>query len=241
MKNNLYSKSINELAPWVKWIPMHREWHEIISSYISKEYWNDTKIKILDIGSWNGATILSIAKETKSAIFDALDLEWNHKLWLLKDNININELNGSIENFQLRKNNYDIITASFSLHHVWSKNREKTYKKIYNSLKNNWLFCFFDVMEVSPEVENAFMNYYINNSWLDINLAKKRYLSLVGLEMLTQCNVESYIKDKYEDKHLKIEEYKKLILNAWFKIDKIIFFDQYWIECKKLFIIFAKK
>ena len=121
---------------------------QLISSFVEHIPENFNPQSILDLGSGNGTITALLHPYFPDAQFtlvdasaDMIDLSRNRFKGL--DFIYVNSY---FNNFSFKEECYDLIAASFSLHHCGDEDKEFIFKNIYKSLKKDGLFLYSDLM-----------------------------------------------------------------------------------------------
>lgn len=122
------------------------------------------KIKVLDIGCGTGLELEGIFKRNPKAEIDVIDMS-EEMLNVLKekykDNLcQIEIIKGSYLTIPFKKNYYDYVIASMTIHHFTKEEKEKLYMKIYNSLKNEGKYIEGDYYMISKEEEKNCLDFY---------------------------------------------------------------------------------
>ena len=130
----------------VKLIPGYLEQHAIIYDLLPKE---EKAYRVLDLGCGNGVLSEQVLKKYPHAHIVGFDLT-EEMLKVYK-----NKLSKYSDRFELKKgdfktesigNNYDIILAGLSLHHLDLEQRRNFYKTIYSALNAGGMFISRDII-----------------------------------------------------------------------------------------------
>lgn len=131
-----------------KIVPYYHEQHDIILSLIP--FSKDAKIKVLDLGIGTGAlSHLLLTYYPNSKIY-GIDLSKNmievskKRLKEFEDRIVLSC--GDIEEISF-DDDYDIVVAGLSVHHLTDEAKRNFFKKIYNSLKEGGVFIIRDLIK----------------------------------------------------------------------------------------------
>ncbi len=103
---------------------------------------------ILDLGCGNGNATATIIQQFPRANYALLDAS-KEMLHLCKQrftNYSVRYINSYFQDFEFKKNHFDIVIAGFSLHHCNSHEKQVLFKKIYESLTLGGLFTCSDLM-----------------------------------------------------------------------------------------------
>ncbi|MBW1607646.1 MAG: class I SAM-dependent methyltransferase [Deltaproteobacteria bacterium] len=130
----------------VKLVPQYLEQHHIIYSLLPNE---DKNYRVLDLGCGNGILSKLVFQKLPNSYIVGFDLTEG----MLKEfEKKLSEHSGKFElkqgDFRTDSigNEYDIIIASLTLHHLTWEEREKFYKTLYSSLNKGGLFIARDII-----------------------------------------------------------------------------------------------
>lgn len=130
----------------VKLVPQYLEQHQIIFSLLPNE---DRNYRVLDLGCGNGVLSELVLKKLPHAFIVGFDLTENMLGAFEK------KLSDYSGRFALRQGdfrtdpigeNYDIVIAGLSLHHLTWEEREKFYKTLHRSMNKGGLFIARDII-----------------------------------------------------------------------------------------------
>lgn len=120
--------------------------------------------KVLDLGVGTGLELISLFKRFPDIYVKGIDITENMLEELKKRNFK-NKLEivcGDFFEIEFG-NNFDAVISTSALHHFNKKDKEKLYKKIYNSLKENGEFINSDRFVNTKEEElDGFIEYKEN-------------------------------------------------------------------------------
>ncbi len=167
MNENKVKKNFNTVANGydrfkTQIIPRYREVEKLTQSYVLLP--EDTKAKILELGTGTGQWASRILKLFPNAHYNGVDFSENmlalasHKLKNYADRVNLQKLNLNKDTLTGR---YDLIYSSFALHHI--EDKQKIFKMIHKLLKRKGRFLYIDVTSAhSRNLEKLFMESWKN-------------------------------------------------------------------------------
>ena len=121
---------------------------KLVSSIVTYLPDNFVADKILDMGLGNGNLVERLLSRFPDAGYTLVDVS-PEMLKLCRERFERAELilfEGYFDAFTFEDHPYDLITASFSFHHVDSKTKEEIFKKIYEALRPGGIFSSSDLM-----------------------------------------------------------------------------------------------
>lgn len=130
----------------VRLVPQYREQHEIFQSLLPSE---DKEWKVLDLGCGNGVLSELVLDRLPHAYVVGFDLTESMLTAYEK------KLSRHTKRFELRQgnylhdsfgNNYDIILAGLTLHHLTHDQRKSFYQTLFQSFGDNGLFIARDII-----------------------------------------------------------------------------------------------
>jgi tRNA (cmo5U34)-methyltransferase len=145
----------------VRLVPQYLEQHQIIYSLLPNE---DKNYRVLDLGCGNGILSELVFQKLPNSYIVGFDLTEG----MLKEfEKKLSEHSGKFElkqgDFRTDSigNEYDIIIASLTLHHLTWEEREKFYKTLYLSLNKGGFFIARDIIiDEDKDVANDQYNYW---------------------------------------------------------------------------------
>lgn len=144
-----YDKMIEKIVPY------YHEQHNIILSLMP--FPKNHKIKVLDLGIGTGILSLLTLKHYPNSKVYGIDLSKNmievckEQLKKFKDRLILTC--GDIEEINI-DNDYDIIVAGLTIHHLTDKAKRNFFKKVYNSLKTGGVFIIRDLIKSESDKIN---------------------------------------------------------------------------------------
>ncbi len=107
-----------------------------------------TPSSILDLGSGNGNVVRKLLHKFPKATYTLVDASQD-MLDLCQsyfEAYSMAYVNTYFNDFEFKTNNYDLVTAGFSLHHSLSKDKPEIYARIFEALKPGGVFACSDLM-----------------------------------------------------------------------------------------------
>jgi len=104
--------------------------------------------RILDLGCGNGNATATYIQKYSNADYTLVDAS-KEMLQLCKQRFgdyNIKCINSYFQDFQFKKEHFDLIVAGFSLHHCEASEKKILFKKIHDSLRMGGVFMCSDLM-----------------------------------------------------------------------------------------------
>jgi len=104
--------------------------------------------EILDLGCGNGNATATFIEQYSNAQYSLLDAS-KEMLQLCKQRFkdySVKCINSYFQDFEFKKNHFDLIIAGFSLHHCTTAEKQLLFKKIYESLARGGMFMCSDLM-----------------------------------------------------------------------------------------------
>lgn len=168
---------------------------EVIEEFISKL---NTNSKILDLGGWTGKLTNLFTQKGHEAICYDFSEEMMKKAkefypeipYILDDIINIKE--------HFENSSFDGIIAFYSLFHIPKEEIDKVFSDIYNTLKQNGVFCFV--------VQLGNWEDFIDEPYLKENGEKMLYFNFFTKEQINELLKKHNFEKIYEKEKEKIGE-----------------------------------
>lgn len=141
---------------------------------------------MLDLGCGDACFTAQALSNTNIAAYTGIDLS-DMALEIARNNMNIihceqHFIQGdfsvlSHESFQQKANSFDLIMASFALHHLFLPQKDLIFGEIAKMLKPNGIFILIDVFRKELEERNTYLKRYLDD-------VKKRWSLLTPQECL---------------------------------------------------------
>ena len=196
--------------------------YDFLLSCFSKGYDKSfNPIKILDMGCGNGnvtSQLLQLFPKAHYTLLDASQEMLEHCKKRFK-NAKISVVESYFNEYVFEENYFDLIVASFSLHHCNTQEKQDLFKKFYTALKQNGVFTCSDLMVNKNTIEHEdlllFWNQFVHETFPDGE--KWEWL------------MEHY--NEY-DKPDPLKKQLKHLQKAGFKDFKIEIRDNHWVHFK---------
>ncbi len=154
----------------VRSIPGHVEMHDKISSVI-KERFSGKKIVALELGIGTGLTALKILRIVPDARYVGIDFSETMMAGAVNrlKGFDTDFIKGDFSDIGFPESN-DLVISVIGMHHQKMDNdKKKLFAKIFDSLKENGVFIFGDLMTFkNPEIaalnEARHFNYLVENA-----------------------------------------------------------------------------
>ena len=140
-------------------IPFHREIHKKIINFISRNFDENKRYIILDLGVGTGITSKIIQDLLPNSEIDVVDFS-KQMLSGAKKKLgqkNVNYLLGDYSKMRFSKK-YDIVISVIGIHHQNLEGKKRLFKKIYSMLKNGGIFIFGDLVTYKNKYQAALNN-----------------------------------------------------------------------------------
>ena len=204
-------------------------YHQEIINCLKESVSAIQKLSILDLGCGDAYIIANAITPTQLNSYLGIDtsepaIEYG-KMNLYAHDGNIQFLSGDMsEEIQTLTNLSDLIIAGYSLHHLQTMAKKTVISKIFNLLKDEGIFVFYDVTSKPDENEWEYKKR-------SCNIFKNKWTAL------TQTELDSLISHIMESDHPESQTSAKEMLNlAGFNHIKLAFEDQ-----DKLFSLFVAR
>ncbi len=178
---------------------------------------------ILDLGCGNGNVTSTLVKSFPNSKYTLLDASLE-MLRLCKkrfEHYKIEYIESYFNDFEYKKNNYDLIVAGFSLHHCDSNEKKELFQKIHKSLKKEGVFSCTDLMisKNNPEHSKLLQEWKV---FVDSNFPDEEKWK--------------WLKEHYDefDKPDNFKDQIEWLKNAGFKNIKITTKEGYWIHLQAI-------
>jgi len=189
---------------------------ELISCFTKKFSKDFNPKNILDLGCGNGnitQELLPLFPDASYTLLDASPQMINSCKVIFQHN-NMKFENKYFQDFHFNDNYYDLVVASFSLHHCESIEKKDLFQKIYRSLKKDGVFMYADLMISKDNVAHTDLlkkwesfvtnNYPDKQKWLWLMEHYKEFdspnnyydqmdwLKKIGFENIASTSYETY-------------------------------------------------
>ncbi|MGB9978748.1 class I SAM-dependent methyltransferase [Methanobacterium sp.] len=197
--------------------------HDFYSITVNLAQWKNNEPKILDMGAGTGLLTKFLFEKYPEAEFTLLDMS-EEMLKVAKNRFrNYNNFKFITADYTTHNfnNKFDLIVSSLSIHHLEDIDKEKLYKKIYNTLNPEGIFLNAD--QVTGSTQNLDDNY------------QKNWIELIDNSNLNESEKVSALERMKFDKPATYEDNLKWLRNCGFE-DVDIYY-KYYNFC----IFYAKK
>jgi tRNA (cmo5U34)-methyltransferase len=122
------------------------------------------KPKILDLGAGTGLLTSYLFKKHENAEFTLIDM--SHEMLKaakrrFKSHDSFKYIVADYSNYNF-EDSFDIIVSSLSIHHLEDKDKEKLYRKVYNTLNGNGIFLNADqILGPTKDVEKRYQRNWM--------------------------------------------------------------------------------
>ncbi len=119
-------------------VPFHREVHELVAGFISKEYGGSRRPQILDLGVGTGLTSSTIRGVLPAARFDVVDFS-RKMLRGARERLgsnNVRYILGDYSRLQFDRR-YDIVVSVIGMHHQTDEGKRVLFKKIHSLMTSS--------------------------------------------------------------------------------------------------------
>ncbi len=177
--------------------------------------------KILDLGCGNGNTTAEMLKRFPNAEYELVDA--SQKMIDLCQNrfagYNMLFTNSYFKDFIFKHDNYDMVTAGFSLHHCDSEEKKDIFRNVCRSLKTGGIFGISDLM--------------INKSSAEHSQLLKEWKSFV-MKSFPDDEKWEWLMEHYDefDKPDNYEDHIQWLKEAGFAKLNIVFQQDYWVHLR---------
>jgi len=140
-------------------IPCHREIHECLRNFITKNFDKNQKFSIIDLGVGTGITSKLFQDLLPNARLDVVDFS-RKMLDSSKRRLGHKSVNYILGNYATLKfkKKYDIAVSVIGIHHQSNDGKKRLFKKIYSMLKPNGFFIFGDLVTYKNQRKAALNN-----------------------------------------------------------------------------------
>ena len=200
-------------------IPFFEDYYESGIKYLSSNKFD----KILDLGAGTGLLSQYLFKYFPSSQYTLIDVSGkmldiakkrfknlSNIIYLEKDYYN---------NFP--KGKFDLIASALSIHHLKNEEKDKLYRKIFNSLNKNGFFLNIDQYK-SPSRN-------INKKYIEL------WINEIAKHNITKQDIESWIERRKLDKETTMENEMSKLNEIGFKEMECLY--KYW----KLGVVVGKR
>jgi tRNA (cmo5U34)-methyltransferase len=120
--------------------------------------------KILDLGAGTGLLTKYLLEKYPNAEFTLIDLS-EEMLKIAKNrfkgNTNFKYIVADYSTYD-PANSFDMVVSSLSIHHLEDEDKEKLYKKVYNSLNQDGIFLNADqVVGPTPDIDKSYQKNWL--------------------------------------------------------------------------------
>ncbi len=129
----------------IKCVPHYEQLVSGIVSFLPPDF---KASNILDLGCGNGNLIELLIARYPDSLYTLVDAS-PEMLKICRERFPDTRLaffEGYFDDYIFTADHFDLITASFSFHHINSREKESMFKKIYGALREGGIFCSSDLM-----------------------------------------------------------------------------------------------
>lgn len=128
----------------IRWVPYYQD---LIDSFISSSPVDFYPKKVLDLGSGNGNVVASLLTKYPEASYTLLDASENmlNEAMARFASFNISTHHGLMQEAQFAKSTFDLVTASFSLHHLTKNHKRAVISSTFDFLCPGGYLCYADL------------------------------------------------------------------------------------------------
>lgn len=143
--NEFNEFSVNYTEDMVRCVPHYLK---LLSAFVENLPLDFKPKRILDLGCGNGNVTFELIQKFPDSHYVLLDAS-NEMIELCRrrfQGYDIEFITSYFKDYQFGTNNFDLITAGFSLHHCDLDEKQQIFRRIYKSLKPRGNFGYSDLM-----------------------------------------------------------------------------------------------
>ncbi len=152
-------------------IPEYDNMHRIVEGAV--DFPRSQSANILDLGIGTGQTALALLEKFPNAHIDGVDIskkmigQGKERLRNFSNSNRVSFFEQDIKDLDIKKM-YDAVIAVLCIHHLNEKQKQKLFRKIFDSLKVNGVFIIGDIIKFesekeTTEKENQWKEFLIKN------------------------------------------------------------------------------
>jgi ubiquinone/menaquinone biosynthesis C-methylase UbiE len=137
-------------------IPYHREIHQLIGQYLTKQFERTAPLSVLDLGTGTGITAKLVKDVLPNAQLTVVDFS-KQILDGAKKRLGKTNVRYIMDDYATAKfdKKYDIVISVIGIHHQSTTGKKKVFKKTHSLLKRGGVFIFGDLVTYRNEFEAA--------------------------------------------------------------------------------------
>ena len=163
----------------------HREIFSLFKSFIENNF-AKRSFNLLDLGCGEAFFMSEVLKDTKISSYDAYDLcvesvekaKSNMSNIACRKNFFITDLSKDFLDSKDKTNYYDVIWASYALHHLTYDAKKQFFTRCFDKLKQNSFLILVDFVNDYNSREECLKHYKENveRKWIELTDKDKQYL-----------------------------------------------------------------